>query len=76
MNYKKIKWREFPMVIGRGRPREHPQPTFCITTKKKREGNPVAHARTQGFNITNILYYSIKEKNVGEIRACARYHFW
>ena len=23
------------MVIGRGRRREHPQPTFCTTTKKK-----------------------------------------
>jgi hypothetical protein len=22
------------MVIGRGRRREHPQPTFCTTTKK------------------------------------------
>jgi hypothetical protein len=26
------------MVIGRGRRREHPQPTFCTTTKKKARG--------------------------------------
>ena len=25
----------FPIVIGRGRLREHLQPTFCTTTKKK-----------------------------------------
>jgi hypothetical protein len=25
--------------------------------EKKSTRNPVAHARTQGFNITNILYY-------------------
>ena len=24
------------MVIGRGRRREHPQPTFCTTTTKKK----------------------------------------
>jgi len=26
------------MIIGRGRRREHPQPTFCTTTKKKVRG--------------------------------------
>jgi len=28
------------MVIGRGRRREHPQPTFCTTTKKKAREKP------------------------------------
>jgi hypothetical protein len=44
---------------------------------RKRAVNPVALARTQGFNITNMLYYyNSKKKNAGEIRACAcaRYH--
>ena len=31
--------------------------------KKKRRENPVAHARTQGFNITNILYYYSNPNN-------------
>ena len=40
MHYMKIKWREFLMVIGRGSRREHPQPTFCSTTKKKTRKKP------------------------------------
>ena len=35
------------MVIGRGRRREHPQPTFCATTKKK--------AREKAGHAQNIL---------------------
>ena len=31
-------------------------------TRKKGAVNPVAHARTQGFNITNILYYYYSKK--------------
>ena len=35
----KIKGGRFPMVIGRERLREHPQPTFfCTTTKNKVRG--------------------------------------
>ena len=32
------------MVIGRGRRREHPKPTFCTTTKKKALGK-AGHAQ-------------------------------
>jgi hypothetical protein len=35
-------------------------------TRKKGAGNPVAHARTQGFNITNILYYYYSKKKARE----------
>ena len=47
MHYMKIKWREFPMVIGRRRRREHPQPTFCTTTlvRRKNAGEKVGHAQ-------------------------------
>ena len=37
----------FTMVIGRGRRREHPKPTFCTTTKKK--------AREKAGHAQNIL---------------------
>jgi hypothetical protein len=40
-----------------GAPESSTLPTFCTTTiVRKNAGNPVVHARTQGFNITNILY--------------------
>ena len=34
--------------------------------EKKGAGNPVAHARTQGFNITNILYYYYSKNKARE----------
>jgi hypothetical protein len=38
------------MVIGRGRGREHPQPTFCNTTKgEKRRKKRTCAEHTSGF---------------------------
>ena len=49
MHYMKIKWREFPMVKGHGRRREHPNQTFCTNTKTKaREKTGHAHTSGQG----------------------------
>jgi hypothetical protein len=52
MHYMKIKWREFPMAMGRGRRREHPTDTsegvtwpLVITGVAQL---PVAYAHTQG----------------------------
>jgi hypothetical protein len=46
-----IKWREFPMVIGRGRRREHAKPAFCTTTKTKRGKNRAYAEDTSGQSL-------------------------
>jgi hypothetical protein len=56
----KIKGR-FPMVIGRGRRREHPQPTFCTTTKKT--GRKKIRENSTGKKNTGKKY---GEKNTGK----------
>jgi hypothetical protein len=51
MHYMKIKWPDFPMVIGRRRRREHPQPKFCTTTlvrKKNAEKSRACAEHTSG----------------------------
>jgi hypothetical protein len=58
------------MVIGRGRRREHPQPTICTTTtKKKVRGNKV---RGKKYGEKK---YGGKSRDVTSGQACARYHF-
>ena len=53
MHYMKIKWREFPMVIGRRRHREHPNQHFVLLLlKEKNAGETRAcaeHTSGQGL---------------------------
>ena len=62
------------MVIGRGRRREHLQPTFCTTTKTKRGKKPGisrTYFRTEPLPVTsvwrhfrsNLYYYSSNKKD-------------
>jgi hypothetical protein len=58
------------MAIGRGRRREHPQPTFCSTKKKVREkskgksADVVENTTNQHFCTTTKK--KVREKNTGE----------
>ena len=83
MHYMEIKWREFPMVIGRERRREHPQPTFCSTTKTKRGKKPGisrTYCRTEPLPVTsvwrhfrsNLYHYSSNKKDADMRRTCFR----
>ena len=71
------------MVIGSGRRREHPQPTLCTTTTKKKvrekstgkqsTGKKVREKRT-GKKVRGKKYGG-KSRDVTSGQACARYHF-
>ena len=90
MHYMKIQWREFPMVIGRGRRREHPKDTSeGITWPSATMGVaqlPVGHAHTQG-NPEGVKWTSVtsgshvttmllrRKKNAGENRGIRRTYF-
>ena len=87
MYYMKIKWREFPMVIGRGRRREHPKDTsegitWASVTKGVAQLS-VAHAYTQG-NPEGVKWPLVtsgshvtttKKKTWGKNVACAEHTF-
>jgi hypothetical protein len=51
------------MVIGRGRRREHPQPTFCATTKKK--GQKKIRENSTGKKVREKSMKKKYEKNTG-----------
>ena len=83
MYYTKIKWLEFPMVIGRGRRREDPNQHFILLLRKNagKNGHPQNILRTGSLrwsqshvtsdqNCTTIL---VKKKTRGKSRACAEH---
>jgi hypothetical protein len=58
------------MVIGRGRRREHPQPTFCSTKKKVREKSKGKSAdvveNTTNQHCCTTTKKKVREKSTGE----------
>ena len=56
MHYMKIKWQEFPMAIGRGRRREHPNQHFLLLLRKRRGGKTGmrrTYFRWRQFDVTS-----------------------